>query len=205
MFKRGYVRLMVASVAAIGLHALLILWPQNSALTVRADMNRGALQVALFPSQKNIKYLDLEQPSEAVSESETEKNRLEKHQPPQDIPLLKPKVLYDGVESAQVEEREDASPARQSRPSSEVPLVPAEVQATILANVSYPWQARRHGWEGEAEFRFNINNQSVEQVTMFASTGYPVLDRAARLGLVSMRSLPLSDGDYRLPVMFRLQ
>ncbi len=96
-------------------------------------------------------------------------------------------------------------PTSQPLSDSEAAMVPAEIQATILANVSYPRQARRRGWEGEAAFRFNINSQSVQSVTMLTSTGYPVLDRAARRGLISMRTLPLKDGDYRLPVVFRLQ
>jgi len=84
-------------------------------------------------------------------------------------------------------------------------LIPADIQQLILARVDYPMQARRHGWQGQAELRFNVSRQSIGQLTMLISSGYPLLDRAAQRGIVSLDHIPLSDGAYRLPVVFRLQ
>jgi len=211
MFKRGYARLMAASIAAIGLHALLLVWANDSTLFVATDMKSSSLHVALLPSQQSMNAFDLAKPPGPISKQTIEKDRREKSLPPEGISMLEPEVSYDDsseierVASDQIEDRNDVLPAKQSPSSSEAALVPVEVQATILANVTYPRQARRRGWEGEAALRFNINSQLVQSVTMHTSTGYPVLDRAARLGLVSLRTLPLKDGDYRLPVVFRLQ
>jgi TonB family protein len=83
--------------------------------------------------------------------------------------------------------------------------VPQDIQKHILAQVHYPMQARRRGWQGRAEFQLNVYQQSIHAVTLLASTGHPILDRAARRGLASMRQIPLSNGLYRMPVIFRLQ
>ena len=83
--------------------------------------------------------------------------------------------------------------------------VPTALQAQMLAHVRYPRVARRHGWQGRAEFELRIYQQNVDRVTLLASTGFPLLDQAARRGLVSARDLPLSNGRYRMPVVFALR
>ncbi len=84
-------------------------------------------------------------------------------------------------------------------------VMPQHIQAEIATRVHYPRQARRRGWQGEAQFLLNINEQAVQTVTMLASTGYPILDRAAQRGLSSVGNIPLSNGLYQMPVSFRLQ
>jgi len=211
MFKQGCARLMAASVAAIGLHALMLFWVEGSMLSVTSDMKSSSLQVALLPDQHNMNSFDLTELLKTASEPLIENSRREKSLPPEEVSMLESEFSYndssesESVDPDQIGDEETESPARQLQVTSEVVLVPVEVQAIILANITYPRQARRRGWEGEVAFRFNINSQLVQSVTMLTSTGYPVLDRAARLGLVSMRTLPLEDGDYRLPVVFRLQ
>jgi len=81
----------------------------------------------------------------------------------------------------------------------------AGVQAMLLANIHYPRQARRHGWEGAGEFQLDIDSQSIRNITMLVSTGHAILDRAARRGLTGIDRVPIADGRYRLPVEFRLQ
>jgi len=95
-------------------------------------------------------------------------------------------------------------PDRSSDASSGA-TVPQDIQKHILAQVHYPMQARRRGWQGRAEFRFDVHQQTIHAVTLLASTGHPILDRAARRGLALMRQIPLSNGLYRMPVVFRLQ
>jgi len=86
-----------------------------------------------------------------------------------------------------------------------VAAVPKRVQTRILAEVHYPRQARRHGWQGRAEFEFDVHQQSIQTITLLASTGYPILDRAAQRGLSAVPHVSLSNGLYRMPVVFRLQ
>jgi len=86
-----------------------------------------------------------------------------------------------------------------------VAVVPRVVQTRILAEVHYPRQARRHGWQGKAEFEFDVHQQSIQTITLLASTGYPILDRAAHRGLSAVNHVSLSNGLYRMPVVFRLQ
>jgi len=86
-----------------------------------------------------------------------------------------------------------------------VAAVPKRVQTRILAEVHYPRQARRHGWQGRAEFEFDVHQKSIQTITLLASTGYPILDRAAQRGLSAMQHVSLSNGLYRMPVVFRLQ
>lgn len=211
MIKSGYVRLVAASVAAIGLHGLLLVWIGDSSFTVATAMKSDSLQVALLPAQQKQSAEDRIPSIEPSSKPVIEKKQRKKSLQPEALSLPEPSLEYEAslepeqAESAQIESREDALPSKQPLLSKEAALVPAEVQATILANVSYPRQARRRGWEGEAAFRFNINSQSIQSVTMLTSTGYPILDRAAHRGLLSIHSLPLTDGSYRLPVIFRLQ
>jgi len=85
------------------------------------------------------------------------------------------------------------------------PSMAANVQSMLLANIHYPAQARRHGWQGAGEFQLDIDSQSIRNITMLVSTGHAILDRAARLGLVSVNHVPVANGQYRLPVEFRLQ
>jgi len=84
-------------------------------------------------------------------------------------------------------------------------VVPRAVQTRLLAEVHYPRQARRHGWQGKAEFEFDVHQQSIQTITLLASTGYPILDRAAHRGLSAVQHVSLSNGLYRMPVVFRLQ
>jgi len=83
--------------------------------------------------------------------------------------------------------------------------IAAGVQSMLLANIHYPAQARRHGWQGAGEFQLDIDSQSIRKITMLMSTGHAILDRAVRRGLGSIEYVPVANGQYRLPVEFRLQ
>lgn len=83
--------------------------------------------------------------------------------------------------------------------------LPADVQAMLMAHIGYPVRARRHGWQGSGQFELDIDRQRIRSVTMLASTGHAILDRAAERGLSTVAHLPVADGSYRLPVTFRLR
>jgi len=99
----------------------------------------------------------------------------------------------------------DSSDIATNAGRAETPHVPQAVQQRILTHVHYPRQARRHGWQGRAEFELNIQQQSIHAVTLLASTGFPILDRAAERGLAAVDRIPLSNGLYRMPIVFHLQ
>jgi len=83
--------------------------------------------------------------------------------------------------------------------------MPASAQSILLANIHYPRRARRHGWQGKGEFQLAIDSQSIRNITMLVSTGHAILDRAVRRGLASVDHIAIADGQYRLPVEFRIQ
>jgi len=86
-----------------------------------------------------------------------------------------------------------------------VPTMAADVQSMLLTNIHYPAQARRRGWQGAGEFQLDIDSQSIRKITMLMSTGHAILDRAVRRGLGDIEHVPVANGQYRLPVEFRLQ
>ncbi len=192
MIRQGHVRLLVALLAAVSLHALLLMRTDDSSLTITAQSEGDLLQVALLAQaerpHKPVKR-EAKQPSNPASELTLRRRA---------IPMVE-----QGIQDVE----EETSESSVSPESEDVVMaqVPAAVQSIILAKVDYPRQARRRGYEGKAEFRFDVSRQAVQQVSMLVSSGYPVLDKAARKGLLSVGSLPLNDGSYRLPVIFRLQ
>jgi len=188
MIRQGYARLLVALVAAIGLHALFLIHSGDPTLTISAVPGGEPLQVALSPHAQR-EYPAAAQTAKQASERESRTN---------DQPTAEPVKSQRDAEAgnAVVEALPDVAAMAQ---------VPVAVQATILAKIGYPRQARRRGLEGQAEFRFDVNRQAVQQVSMLVSSGHPILDQAARRGLLSVGSLPLHDGSYQLPVIFRLQ
>jgi TonB family protein len=186
MLNAGHVRLGAALVAALGMHALLFVYSDTPVIVSDGKRIGGSLEVIL---ESTVQSANTKSNDQLFSKNERE------HIPSK---AESQKEVNQAPEAATPEE------TSYSASSSSVSL-PTEIQNMILAQVAYPSQARRRGWEGEAEFAFSVNNKSVHRVTMLASTGYPILDRAAQHGLLSVRSLPLMDGSYRLPVVFRLQ
>jgi len=80
-----------------------------------------------------------------------------------------------------------------------------DVRNHLLSHVQYPHQARRRAWQGITQLSLHIQQQHIHEVVLLASSGYPVLDRAAQQGLALIDTIPLADGIYHLPVEFRLQ
>jgi len=81
---------------------------------------------------------------------------------------------------------------------------PAQYSQQLLQHLRYPYLAQRKGWEGEVELRFAVRSQAVEALRVFSSSGYPALDDAA-FQAVASASIPMTDGLYRLPVVFKLR
>jgi len=241
--QHGHARLMVATLAALALHAslLFISFPtpqhismsapsepmQVSLLPIDVPIN-GSIDVPpKVPAQVTARVKEVRQASHKVT-IQPKKQQEEKPNvilptpaitptPPQTQP--EPEASSENVAAAATAvmaevaaETAETLPANVAAISQDVVAsesamgdVPAAVQAQMLAKVSYPKRARRHGWEGRAEFEVRVYQQSIDQVTLLASTGFPLLDQAAQRGLVSVRDIPLSNGLYRMPVVFDLQ
>lgn len=124
-----------------------------------------------------------------------------------DAPIQKA-IATPALETAQSKKEPTTIAHKQPEKSSHkrgASVVPQHVQRQILAEVHYPRQARRRGWQGSAEIQFDVHQQSIQAVRLLASTGYPILDRAAQRGLSAVQHISLSNGLYRMPIVFRLQ
>ncbi|MDX8389163.1 MAG: energy transducer TonB [Mariprofundaceae bacterium] len=104
-----------------------------------------------------------------------------------------------------IREKATSKPLMSAPTTKAATILPTHIRAFLLKELTYPKQARRRGWQGDAEFQLDIFAQHVQQLTMLQSTGYPILDRAAKKGIRSAKDIPLIDGRYRLPVTFRLK
>jgi len=113
----------------------------------------------------------------------------------------------DHSSSAETTHAQDDLPVSDDKPEPQhsLSIMAAGAQSMLLASIHYPPMARRHGWQGVGEFQLDIDSQSIRNITILVSTGYDVLDRAVRRGLASIEHVPVADGQYRLPVEFRLQ
>jgi len=232
MFKAGHARLLAAMIAAIGLHALFfsLLPSQNSLLL---HIPEGDLHVELLAQKQDSRPAKVQHASStphAVKEHVkpeplSQKQHIShRHQQP---PAPQPGTIADQqshktnkqVNKQTIKSNETKAVAasdtshvaivkqssEESAAASSGAVIPRHIQKTILAQVHYPKRARRHGWQGRAEFQFNVQQKTIHKITMLASTGHPLLDRAARRGLTSVNQIPLSNGLYRMPVVFRLQ
>jgi len=230
MLKRGHVRLLAAMITAIALHALLftLLPSQNNMLLLPTE---GALHVELMakpeparaPQQvtkrQHIPTTHTNRKNNAPRQKQAKESALVAVQVSRPVSVQASKRTDKQAESAQNQTAErnpatatEIAKAPETTVAEEAPkqsgtvtTIPQNIQKTILAQVYYPKQARRHGWQGGAEFQFNVHQQTIHEITMLASTGHPILDRAARRGLTSVNRIPLSNGLYRMPVVFRLQ
>ncbi len=231
MLKTGHarLRLLAAMIAAIGLHALFffLIPSQNSRLLLTPE---GDLQVELLAQKQTFRPAKPQHVSatprttkEHVKPEPLPQKQYASHRHQQPV-VIQPRTIANQLSNEinrQIIEPDEPTSATSSNTlpladvknsneesattSNGVTAIPRNIHKTILAQVHYPKWARRHGWQGSAEFQFNVQQQTIQNITMLASTGHPILDRAAMRGLTSVNQIPLSNGLYRMPVMFRLQ
>ncbi|MCF6207903.1 MAG: energy transducer TonB, partial [Ghiorsea sp.] len=195
MSKQGYVSLVVALCAALGVHAFILFYHAPSPLSI-ADTK--TLEITLLPQislqQKEAKSAPL------VPTTATQKILATQH-----IRHAKNSV-NEQKNITKKHTKEVKSEVKETHKTSTDPiLIPQDIQRAILTKITYPKQALRRGWEGQAEFSLEVHQHNIQHVTMLVSTGYQILDRAAQRGIISVESLPLQDGHHLLPVSFRLQ
>lgn len=192
MVKIEHTRVAIAMVAAVALHALLLTSFDQPSRSLSADTYSGDMRISLIKEKVRVV-------APAMPAHYTEPPSVSREELKQDTPL--PRAVKN--RQVQAVDRSIAYTAPKE-PKEEFISVPVEVQKLILTNIIYPRSARRAGWQGEAELLFNISGHAVQKVVLQTSSGYPALDRAARRGLLSVNNLPLTDGSYRLPVVFKL-
>lgn len=104
-----------------------------------------------------------------------------------------------------------ASPARRS-PQPDGAAVRAVIARALHARFSYPYLARRNGWQGEVDLGLRVDgNGRIAHIRIIKSSGFGVLDRAALASAGHIQSLSglvhLLYGhaiDLVLPVQYRL-
>jgi len=198
MHKQGYVSLGLALCVALGVHGLIFLYLHQSKQNKTAKAS--PIQVIILPQQAKATAQPATQPKkEKTTPVLTTPDKSTVTTQHASIPKKSSAI------APKQQEKRPNNPQRNNNNTVQVVPVPHHVQQVILSHIQYPKQARRRGLQGKAEFKLDINKQSIKQVTMLASTGYATLDRAAKKGLTNLNALPLNDGSYSLAVVFRIQ
>jgi protein TonB len=84
--------------------------------------------------------------------------------------------------------------------------VRASLRGRIESRIVYPEEAVRRGQEGDVLLRIRIGRGGVpREIRIARSSGAPLLDAAARRGVVSAAPLPEGPGWVEVPVRFRLR
>ncbi|MDX8387505.1 MAG: TonB family protein [Ghiorsea sp.] len=184
----------MAFLAALGLHALLLISLSSAYLFEKVHEPVQAIEVSILRQNHTF-------PAN-TKESTLEKASQEKEKEKSEPIVAKPVVQKSIIE----QENEASSQAKEpAAKTSEHDVITEQIQALILAKVSYPRRALRRGWQGETKLQFHIKQEVIQNINIHLSSGYSVLDKAAFKALASLHSLPLSDGNYLFPVIFRLQ
>lgn len=99
------------------------------------------------------------------------------------------------------------APVPQAKPQTVARRELQAAQRKLSENVFYPPEAVARGLEGEVRLILKLSaDGAVENVSVAASSGYPLLDNAAIKAAYAMGSLAgASSRELILPVIFRLQ
>lgn len=79
------------------------------------------------------------------------------------------------------------------------------IRAAIERAKSYPLLAKKRGLEGTVVTGFRINSKGLpEGITITKSSGYSLLDNAAKETIIKAAPLPSMTGNIEIPITFRL-
>ena len=82
----------------------------------------------------------------------------------------------------------------------------AFLRGRIESRIVYPEEAVRRGQEGDVLLRIRIGRGGIpREIRIAQSSGAPLLDAAARRGVVRAAPLPQGPGWVEVPVRFRLR
>lgn len=220
MHNTHHVRLLAAMLLALGVHGV-IFYCSTLINPAHQQAATPALMVSLLPNSdtnadinEDADAADQPLPSPPTKVAHTAPTSFLSHPSPKQAkqqPIHTSSPAKPHIHQASAPPQPSATTlASNALPSTthglhEVIIVPDALQTQILAQVHYPNRARRRGWQGDTTLEFSIQQQAVQHITLAESSGFDALDQAAFEALTSLASLPLSDGRYRLPVIFRLQ
>lgn len=221
---QGHVPIFAALVAACSVHAFVLFYaspthvgsPHLSSLQI-TTLEQNESKIA-DKAPNTIEKTAHSKNNNAESIAQNMMQTLSAHQPELRQPkqqlhevkqtnVIKPSATKDAKSKSSIKEASEqaSEEARRNKQKNSSAALPNHVQQIILANISYPRYARRKGIEGKAKFELSMLNQAIKKVTLVSSSGYAILDQAAFKALASLEKLPLNDGFYSLPVVFKLQ
>ncbi len=227
--------LMVAAIAAISLHAILLAFkistetPQSSMHTIQISL----LEAVKPTTKQQHRSSERHRPKAHTTSTNSNRHKAVERQhimqtttatqtQPKPAKVRQQLAIHQPLPTPRqiTTTHKPASPAQQPTPSSNTQDHAIQAQATaatqnlsvpeaakvqIMTHIHYPRQAQRHGWQGKVEMQFMVIQQSIQQLTLLASSGHPILDRAAYRGLSHLDHISLPNGRYHMPIFFRLQ
>jgi protein TonB len=103
-----------------------------------------------------------------------------------------------------------ATATAQVAAGAESARVITQVRAALTRYFVYPMAARRQGWQGEVLVAFLVTRDGrIDHVEVVRSSGFQLLDEAARRSLAQVGTLPGYAGEeplqIRMPVVYRLE
>lgn len=134
----------------------------------------------------------------------------------QNQPQTKPKTTKT-VQAVKPEERiqQKQSALQKKQPLNQLAYaqVLSHIKQQIANNFSYPYLARRQGWQGKVLLVFTVNNSGdIQDIRVKQSSGYALLDNSAIEALNKLGKITLqqewqlsSNKQFELPVIYRLQ
>lgn len=109
-------------------------------------------------------------------------------------------------------EVDSLSAAPDSRPDEEAAMVVTDPSPVFNPKPAYPKLARRRQYQGKVVVRALVDiHGRVSRVDLVQSSGYPVLDRSAKEGVLQWRFAPATRGgipvemNVEFPVIFRIE
>ncbi len=222
----SHVGLIAAAMAAITLHAIVLLLMTTTHPVTEAPTT---MHIALLPtaasSMQHPQLNKKQQPSPPLPHRSAAS--FKPLSTPQTTAAHKKDLSHASAHKAvqkatQTVEQNNNTARRQQLQSSQKPVVanhkastpgkqqhsmtlPEAAKIQIMAQIDYPRQARRHGWQGTVKMQFTVEQQSIQKLTLLASSGHAILDRAAYRGLTRIDRILLPNGLYYMPILFRLQ
>jgi len=198
IIKGESARLIAAFCVAIGLHVLL--FNLLSSQTISSNEKTALFSISIEPYQEYQPAPKLASPQKKLVPQLVSQIEQVITQQNNDIVYQTKPLMREDTPQKKITQNEQpkAQPIIQQ-------VSVLDVRNHLLSHVQYPHQARRHAWQGITQLSLHIQQQHIHEVVLLASSGYPVLDRAAQQGLALIDTIPLADGIYHLPVEFRLQ
>lgn len=203
---------------AIALHAALLFYPANVAMTLQ-QMPPNTVMVQLTPAATSLAEPEKPQPPAAPAKARQPAHVSPKTPaviamtPEQSTPLTQSITMSPPTPVATPSAPPAALPATPPTPPTVTSISPARFDAAYLENSppSYPSISRRRGEEGKVLLRVSVSPDGrAATVDIEKSSNFVRLDEAARLAVSRWRFIPAKRGEKSIeasvivPIIFRL-